>query len=943
MFRACPPSNHTSDNISPNDHSRSFTQALRLLRVLQLPKMFLIGLLGIGALFNLSLAYANEIYTEPQFFDGEFFDQLSTAPALPVDDETGSYYFSVELEVDDVDDFRPIAVQGGKDSHNIEIYLKPVAGESPYLYINHNRGNGPAGIFDSVAYPFVRQNGRSLIGRSVHLEVIYSSSLESGVVDLVVKFDNKVQEPFPVIPRNGFNDVFSFRYPVSNAGSWVIGKIDHDQFGATRHFKGTMQNLRIGTSEESLAQVEASSERTLVINSPLQSVLDNISDPEETVPVSVLLKKPLDLPLGVDGWADIERVQQEFITKLDDLPGFDSTLQPVFSLTTSPILFVTLTPQQIGIVSTMLEVVSITDLPVVTEDTLEAYDIIYTPDNVVPPINGIGIGDSGYTGDGVLIAVVDSYLNPNPAYDNNIVATFNVAAEINSPASDTSNVASCVPIPSTVAPAHGSGVVSFAVGNGGVAPDAEIVYYNRSYCVGANEAGGGFEAILASFDKILVELELAGQGSGGFYAPDIVVTAQSVPSEGEIDFHDYTESCDAYLDETYPGRVDALRSIVLDHGVPIFASTGNKSIKSGTNFPSCLSFVTGVGSSSDTDEFGYNIDGIAYFSNSAEHLKLAAPGVLLLQRDIWYYFNEAGQKLLHPFIGTSYSAPIAAGVAALVLQKARECHTNGCGTLPIDSIEDSDAGSKLPGVLSGTGKLIPDPLAVDPDTQEALLIPRVNAFNALNIGLEVPVSTLQQVDTEWFMYGYESPLTRETEIDLVFEPGVDESAFEVEWQIDDSIANGTTYTHVSGGSEETELSYQIKIANRYGISRTEDKLLELENQPGIQFSTQLVEGNGNNDEVHVLFYEAPSPFNCVFDILVNGTYFSTFTSASLTSFPPTESDRCIGLAFQDSRIFKVKDLDNYAGENTDSYTIQLCRSPYDGVESDCSAVAVLPD
>lgn len=100
-----------------------------------------------------------------------------------------------------------------------------------------------------------------------------------------------------------------------------------------------------------------------------------------------------------------------------------------------------------------------------------------------------------------------------------------------------------------------------------------------------------------------------------------------------------------------------------DAGMVHFASAGNDASQ-GVNFPASLSTVNAV---SAIDRFGQ----LAEFSNFGDGVSLAAPGVeiQLPDRQGGFGYNDSGAFFIGD--GTSYASPIAAGVAALLLSRAR--------------------------------------------------------------------------------------------------------------------------------------------------------------------------------------------------------------------------------------------------------------------------------
>jgi len=872
-----------------------------------------------------SSAHAAGLYDKEQIFDSSFYDEAFTTPSVP--SSVGSYYFRANVTIDNADDYRPIAVYGGKDFHDIEIYLKPVAGNPAYFYVNHNRANG--GFFYSVAYPFVAKNGRSLVGKSVLIEVLYAFKDGTTEPDLIVKFNGRVQEPFPIIANNGFNNVFGMRPPVVTGDRWIIGRIDHSQFGI-RQFEGRMRNLEIGFDAQMLSDIQSASERPLVVNDALTRIISSTVNSEELIPVSILLNAPDSLDTSLASWDEIAELQNQFHSLLQNLPGYDPVSQEPYFLTTSPVVLVVLTPSQINDVAKSLDVQQLTEPLELDPDADEAYDLIYTPNDIHPPFNMETVLDSGYTGDGVVVAVIDRFLDPNPAYDARVIGKYEYLTD-----DPTGDVASCSPPPSTD-PSHGSLVTSLITGQGGVAPNAEIVFYNKGYCNGDEERSSGIYGTEWALDRIVAALEL-----GTEYAPDIINSSNSRKvTEFTDDFYSLTEHCDGmFSKQQYKAISETLFAITQTHGVPIFNSTGNQGVKDGINFPACLSYVTGVGSSADNNLFltgsGEQVaflDEVYSTSNTAAHLELVAPGIPIKQLQAF--------PSMWPVSGTSFSTPITTGSAALLLEKARDCYWSGCGTERIDTLEKSGEPSLLPDILVQTGKPVMDQLAFDPDNNP-LKLPRLNALDALTDGLYVP--TLQEEQQlNWFVEGYEGELQYGRTFNYQIDSsvlGMDETQYGIEL-----VANDTTYDVFPvtlTPDAEGNISYTLKVSNQYGVSRTRDRLWLTLPEPAISLDLEKIPTRRNKSDLLVTIdtgigFADSTP--CDYYIFANGTYYDTvFAELDFDTFICSET----------VSTYDLKDISRHNNESqATEFQIQVCRwnffnAPSEPTDS-CSAVHRLP-
>jgi serine protease AprX len=117
-------------------------------------------------------------------------------------------------------------------------------------------------------------------------------------------------------------------------------------------------------------------------------------------------------------------------------------------------------------------------------------------------------------------------------------------------------------------------------------------------------------------------------------------------------------------------------SLLNQAGVAVFASTGNLGKSTSIAAPACLSYVTAVGATSDSDLIDYygldhitwfgctdyttSVNTITCFTNSDAMMDIVAPGAMITSS------GKGGGT--STYYGTSQASPAAAGVAALMLQ-----------------------------------------------------------------------------------------------------------------------------------------------------------------------------------------------------------------------------------------------------------------------------------
>jgi hypothetical protein len=228
---------------------------------------------------------------------------------------------------------------------------------------------------------------------------------------------------------------------------------------------------------------------------------------------------------------------------------------------------------------------------------------------------------------------------------------------------------------------HGTHVAGIAAGSTGVAKEATIVaiqvFSNISGEVQAytSDIIAGLErayALRSTFDMASVNLSLGGGG--------------------------YTATCDSVS----PATTAAMNTLVAGRIAPVVAS-GNDSYTNAISWPGCISSVVSVGSTTKADV-------VSSFSNSANFLKLLAPGSNITAP---VPGNSLGTKS-----GTSMATPHVTGAWAL--------------------LEDKTPALKVAAglaALQSTGVSIVD-------SRNGLTFKRIRIMNALNTLTALPAATL---------------------------------------------------------------------------------------------------------------------------------------------------------------------------------------------------------
>jgi subtilisin family serine protease len=253
---------------------------------------------------------------------------------------------------------------------------------------------------------------------------------------------------------------------------------------------------------------------------------------------------------------------------------------------------------------------------------------------VVPLIEANDMHTAGFTGEGVIVAVLDSGLDT----DHTDLANDLVGEECYN---DCDNGTDRQSGPGAAEDDHGHGThvtgiitATGSVSSVGVAPDAGILAYK------VLDASNGFSSltgnVVVALDDIIAnhpEVDLVNMSLGTFAL--------------------YSGSCDAWpsFNVIAATAINALRA----NGVAVFVSAGNDGSGTQMESPACITNSIAVGATWDT------VDQVTDFSNSNSTTDIFAPGCSVVSTGL--------SNGIATFCGTSMASPASAGCAALLLEE----------------------------------------------------------------------------------------------------------------------------------------------------------------------------------------------------------------------------------------------------------------------------------
>ncbi|MDO9085085.1 MAG: S8 family serine peptidase [Anaerolineaceae bacterium] len=270
----------------------------------------------------------------------------------------------------------------------------------------------------------------------------------------------------------------------------------------------------------------------------------------------------------------------------------------------------------------------------------------------IPIINAEDVWAAGFTGEGQVIAILDTGVDKNhPDLLGKVVseACYSTTSVVTNPPTTSlcpDNLAASTAVDSALpyasnCPAgecdHGTHVAGIVAANGltykGVAKDANLIAIQVFSRVNNSTIGSWSSDQIKGLDRVY-ELK----DSFNIAAVNLSLGGSSP----------YTTICDNLSSNlAYKAAVDQLRSA----GIVTIAASGNNGSSVAISSPACISTVVSVGATTDADA-------VASFTNSTSFLDLLAPGSNIIS-PIPYGDYES-------MYGTSMAAPHVAGAWALV-------------------------------------------------------------------------------------------------------------------------------------------------------------------------------------------------------------------------------------------------------------------------------------
>lgn len=249
----------------------------------------------------------------------------------------------------------------------------------------------------------------------------------------------------------------------------------------------------------------------------------------------------------------------------------------------------------------------------------------------VPLIGGTQAHNAGFTGAGQAVAVLDDGMQTNhPFLGGRVISEACYTTDASCPNNadaQTGTGAANTPVCGGDGD-HGTHVSGIAMGNDGVAPDAQLIAID----VFDECSGAATSSLVSGLERVRTLSQSMTVASANLSLGDSTSWASSCDDESPV-------MADAVM---------MLRSV----GIATTVASGNEYFKDGVSFPACLSEAVAVGATSDT------ADTPDEYSNSGPKLELLAPGS-------WIQSSVRGSAY-DTYSGTSMAAPHVAGAFAVL-------------------------------------------------------------------------------------------------------------------------------------------------------------------------------------------------------------------------------------------------------------------------------------